>query len=171
MANLFLFPPQPSAKLNIPNDEPIYRVRGAGFFDGETLLPEMDATGKPTLIAYDDEPNFNLLPMNELALKKVEQWIEKLEAGAAEVRASKEHGSREYATMHDTMMRDYRARIADSGRFNSERVQTPILSNHAVKGKARVIDTSVVETPQIRNVKRNGNNDGVRRDQTDIVNG
>src|SRR5450755_2293279 len=92
MSQLFTFPPMKTSKLSIPDDEPIYRVTGKGFFDGASLLPEYDDLGKPTLIAYDGEPNFNLLPMNELALKAVEAWLEKLNGGAEETKKSKDYG-------------------------------------------------------------------------------
>lgn len=169
MSQLFTFPPQKTSKLNIPQDEPIYRVTGKGFFDGATLLPEYDELGRPTLIAFDGEPNFCLLPMNELALKAVEAWLDKLKDG---VKLAEKHpdyaaqgGLRTGIMSQEIDVRTYMTRIADSGRFNAERVQTAILSNKINKATARVIEQTQVETPEIKSVGKK------KADQTSMVNG
>lgn len=170
MSNLFTFPPQKASKLNIPQDEPIYRITGKGFFDGATLLPEYDDLGRPTLIAYDGEPNFNLLPMNELALKNTELWLEKLNTGKKEAEKNPEYniigggGLRSGIMVQDIDIRSYMTRISDSGRFESKRVETAIMSNKVNKATARVIEQTQVDTPEIKSV-------GIKkRDQTSMVN-
>lgn len=170
MSQLFTFPPQKTSKLNIPQDEPIYRVTGRGFFDGATLLQEYDELGRPTLIAFDGEPNFNLLPMNELALKAVEAWLDKLRGGVAKAEAHADYdrmdggGLRTGVMMQHITVRNYMTQIADSGRFNAERVQTAILSNKVNKATARVIEQSQVETPEIKSVGKK------KADQTSMIN-
>lgn len=172
MSNLFTFPPQkPSSRLNIPQDEPIYRITGKGFFDGATLLTEYDELGRPTLIAFDGEPNFNLLPMNELALKKVEAWLEKLKDGVTLAEKHPDYamvgggGLRTGIMSQEIDVRSYMTRISDSGRFNVERIQTAILSNKVNKATARVIDQTQVETPEIKSVGKK------KSDQTSMLNG
>jgi len=165
MASLYTFPPQKVSKLSIPDDEPIYRVVGNGFFDGETLHEEYDAQGRPTLIAYPDEPNYNLLPMNELALMAVEDWMKKLARGVEEAKENKEYGMRMGVQTHEINMRSYLAQIADSGRFNAERVQAPVMSNKVVKSKARVIEQEQISTPEIKSVRSK------KQDQTSMING
>ena len=165
MSNLYTFPPQKAAKLNIPDDEPIYRISGKGFFDGATLLAEYDELGKPTLIAYDGAPNFNLVPMNEKALKIVEEWILRMKEGAEEAKKSTEYGMRQGIATHEIDVRNYMMKISDSGRFSSERVNPPVLSNNAVKPQARVISQEQVSTPDIKSVSAK------KRDQRDLVNG
>jgi hypothetical protein len=169
MSNLFTFPPQKASKLNIPDEEPIYRVTGKGFFDGATLLPEYDDLGRPTLIAYDGEPNFNLTPMNELALKNVEAWLEKLNTGKKEAEKHSDYnilgggGLRGGIMTQEIDIRAYIARIQDTGRFDTKRVEPAIMSNKANKATSRVIDQSHVETPEIKSV-------GVKkRDQSNMV--
>lgn len=170
MSQLFTFPPQKTNKLNIPQDEPIYRVIGKGFFDGATLLPEYDDLGRPTLIAFDGEPNFNLLPMNELALKATEAWLEKLKEGVSKAEKHADYdrmdggGLRTGISMQAVEVRNYMTRISDSGRFDAERVQTAIMSNKINKGTARVIEQTQVETPEIKSVGKK------RADQTSMVN-
>jgi len=168
MSNLFTFPPQKTSKLNVPDDEPIYRVTGKGFFDGASLLPEFDDLGRPTLIAFDGEPNFNLLPMNELALKAVEKWLEKLNDGKAMTEKmedySKEGGARSGVMTQDIEIRAYMKRIASSERFDPKRVEPAILSHKVNKATARVIEQTQIDTPEIKNVGSK------KRDQTAMVN-
>ena len=165
MSNLYPFKPQASNKLSVPDDEAIYRVIGKGFFDGETLHGEYDDNGRPVLVAFPDEPNYNLLPMNELAMQAVEKWKEKLELGAMEARESKDSEVRRAVGAHDIQMRAYLARIADTGRFSAERIQVPIMSTGVVKSRARVIEQPEISTPDIRTVAKK------RNDQKEIVNG
>lgn len=168
MSNLFAFPPQKTSKLNVPQDEPIYRITGKGFFDGATLLPEYDDLGRPTLIAYDGEPNFNLLPMNELALKNVEIWLDKLKTGTEEAKKHPEYavqgGLRSGIMTQDIDIRSYMTRISDSGRFEAKRVEPAIMSNKVNKATARIIEQTQVDTPEIKSI---GNK---KRDQTSMVN-
>lgn len=168
MGNLFLFPPQKTHKLNIPDDEPIYRVTGKGFFDGATLHPEYDDLGRPTLIAYDGEPNFSLLPMNEKALVETEKWLDMLKSGAEETKNSKEYkepGSQRAGIMiQEIEVRSYVARIKDSGRFSAARVMPEVMSNKVNKGTARVIEQTQIETPEIKSVGKK------KADQTAMVN-
>lgn len=167
-SNLYTFPPVKSSKLNIPDDEAIYRITGKGFFDGATLIQEYDDMGRPNLIAYDGEPNFNLIPMNELALMAVEDWMKKLDEG---VEIAKKHpefaGQGGYQTgvnMQAIQLREYINRIKDSGRFDTKRIEPAVMSNKVNKATARVIDQSQVETPEIKSVKAK------KQDQTEMVN-
>ena len=169
MANLFTFPPQKTSKLNVPEDEPIYRVVGKGFFDGATLLTEYDDTGKLALIAYDGVPNFNLLPMNELALKAVEEWLKDLEAGKRDSEKEpeyKEPGNVRSGIMsQDIEIKAYMNRIQSSNRFDTTRVEAATMSNKINKATARRVELESVETPEIRSVSVK------QRDQRDMING
>jgi hypothetical protein len=168
-SNLFTFPPQKTSKLNIPDNEPIYRVTGKGFFDGATLLTEYDELGRPTLIAYDGKPNFNLLPMNELALSAVEDWLKELAEGTEEAKKSADYssqgGARSGVMTQEIDIRSYMSQIADSGRFESKRIEPAILSNKINKATTRVIDQTQIDTPEIKSVSTK------KRDQTSMING
>jgi len=170
MSNLFHFPPQKTKKLNIPNDEPIYRVIGKGFFDGSTLLTEYDSNGKLALIAYDGIPNFSLLPMNELALVEVEKWLISLETGKKETQQDTEYKSfgsaRSGIMSQDIEIRAYMERVKSSKRFDAERVEASTLSNKVNKATARRIELDIDETPEIKSVASRK-----RKDQRDILNG
>ena len=156
-SNLYTFPPAKSAKLKVPDDEPVYRITGNGFFDGATLIEEYDDMGRPNLIAFDGEPNFNLLPMNELALAAVEEWIKKLNEGSNLAKKHPEYaGQGGYQTgvnMQDIQMRQYLGSIKDSSRFDAKRVDAAVMSNKINKATARVIDQSEASTPEIKSVK------------------
>ena len=168
MSQLFTFPPQKASKLNIPDDEPIYRVCGKGFFDGATLLTEYDDLGRPTLIAYDGVPNFNLIPMNELALMAVEEWLKELKAGAEECKKSPDYatqgGSRSGVMTQEIDIRAYMEKISDSGRFDTKRIEPAILSNKINKATSRIIEQTQIDTPEIRSVRNK------KQDQTSMVN-
>lgn len=169
MSNLFTFPPQKTSRLNIPDDEPIYRVTGKGFFDGAQLLQEYDELGRPTLIAYDGEPNFNLLPMNEKAMTITEAWIEQLRASSNECRKHPDYaiagGLRTGVMTQELSIKTYLSRIQDSGRFDPKRVEPAILSNKINKATARIIDQATVETPEIKSISAK------KRNQTEQLNG
>jgi len=167
MSNLYTFPPTKSSKLNIPDDEAIYRITGNGFFDGATLIEEYDDMGRPNLIAYDGEPNFNLLPMNELALTAVEAWMKKLNEGSELAKKHPEYaGQGGYQTgvnMQDIQMRQYLSSIKDSSRFDAKRVDAAVMSNKINKATSRIIDQSETSTPEIKSVSSK------KRDQAEMV--
>jgi len=169
MASLFTFPPQKTSKLNIPEDEPIYRVIGKGFFDGASLLTEYDDAGKLALIAFDGVPNFNLLPMNELALLAVEEWLKDLETGKKESQKHpeyKEPGNVRSGIMsQDIEIKAYMNRIQSSNRFDATRVEAATLSNKINKATTRRVDLETIETPEIKSVSVK------KRDQRDMING
>lgn len=166
---LFTFPPQQNTKLNIPDDEPIYRIQGKqGFWDGATLHTEWDDRGRPTLIAYDGEPNFSLVPMNEKAMKATESWIEKLNEGSNDCRKhpdfATQGGYRTGVMMQEIDIKSYMRRIQDSGRFDPKRLQPAIMSDKVNKATARVIEQTQIETPEIKSISSK------KRDQTNLVN-
>ena len=166
-SNLYTFPPTKSSKLNIPDGEPIYRITGNGFFDGAQLIEEYDDLGRPNLIAYDGEPNFNLLPMNELALMAVEDWLKKLKEGSELAKKHPEYaGQGGYQTgvnMQEIQMRQYLGSIKDSSRFDAKRVEAAVMSNKVNKATSRLIDQSEAATPEIRSVKAK------KQDQAEMV--
>lgn len=168
--NLYTFPPPKTAKIQVPDDEPIYRVTGKGFWDGATLLPEYNELGQPTLIAYDGVPNFSLLPMNEKALKKVEEWIEELKASSEDCKKHANYGGeggyRTGVMTQELDVRNYMKRVLDSGRFDPKRVEPAIMSNKVNKATARVIEQIVVDTPEIKSVSAKK-----KADQTSQLNG
>lgn len=170
MSQLFTFPPQKTSKLNIPDDEPIYRVTGKGFWDGATLHPEWNELGQPTLIAYDGEPNFNLLPMNEKALENTEKWLAKLEAGAEDCRKHPEYGTlggfRTGVMGQEIDVKSYMRRISNSARFDPKRIEPAIMSQKINKATARVIEQVVIDTPEIKSVRSKK-----AQDQTSMLNG
>ena len=167
MSNLYTFPPMKSSKLNIPDDEPIYRITGNGFFDGATLIEEYNDLGRPNLIAYDGEPNFNLVPMNERALMAVEDWMKKLEEGSDLAKKHPDYaGPGGYQTgvnMQAIQLRQYIERIKDSGRFDTTRIEPAVMSNKLNKATARLIDQTEASTPDIKSVKTK------KRDQAEMV--
>lgn len=169
MSELYTFPPQKTSKLNIPDNEAIYRVTGSGFFDGATLHMEYNELGRPTLIAYDGEPNFNLLPMNELALQAAETWMKKLNEGAELAKLHPQYsGQGGYHTgvgMQNVELSAYVSRIKASDRFEAKRIEPAVMSNKVNKATARVIEQTQIDTPEIKSVRVK------KKDQAGMVNG
>lgn len=68
-------PPQRMAPPLIPQDVPVYRVTDEkGFFADDTLFLQ------DTIIAWPDEPNPNMEPMNDLAHDAMKKYLGKLDA-------------------------------------------------------------------------------------------
>lgn len=66
--------------LVVKPDRPAYRVLDErGFFGDDQLWPV------GSVIYYDDEPNEEMEPLNDLAFKKMRTYLEKLDAFAEEV--------------------------------------------------------------------------------------
>lgn len=61
------------APVVIPQDSPVYRIAGSGFYcDDELFTPG-------TIMAYDDEPNQSMEPLNGLAVEKMRTFLTKLD--------------------------------------------------------------------------------------------
>lgn len=85
-ANLSPSPPRYQGTVVIPQDRPVYRI-GMGKFFGpdDTLYLE------GSVIAFDDEPNTEMTPLNALAEAKYAAYLKKLDdlAKAAAEKAGK----------------------------------------------------------------------------------
>ena len=90
MVQLFQAPPQQKMLPPIPQDRPVYRILNEQGFYGpnDTLFQEGE------IIVYDDTPNEDMEPMNELARVALEKYIDTLEESA---RVVAEKNGRSYA--------------------------------------------------------------------------
>lgn len=90
MTELYLYPPQGGRnqqQLVIKNDRPAYRVLNEpGLFAGDTLWPA------GSVIYYDDTPNEEMEPLNDLARDRMREYLTFLNECAAEV--AKQSGKR-----------------------------------------------------------------------------
>ena len=64
----------------IPQDRPVYRVGEDKFYGSDDRLYEEN-----DLIEYDDEPNENFTPMNDLAMTEMKKYLKKLDAAGQKV--------------------------------------------------------------------------------------
>lgn len=69
--NLSPIPPQPQARIVIPEDRPAYRLKESFFGPDDTLWEE------GIVIQYDDEPNKAMEPLNNLAIERMMEFLEK----------------------------------------------------------------------------------------------
>jgi hypothetical protein len=71
---LYSSPPQRNAApVVIPQDVPVYRIAGGGFYCDDELHPA------GTIMAYDDEPNQDMEPLNKLAVDGMRKFLTKLD--------------------------------------------------------------------------------------------
>lgn len=61
--------------MRIPEDRPVYRL-SEPFFDGQDQYHEKDK-----LIIFDGVPNQSMIPMNDLARKRYDGYMDKLDEG------------------------------------------------------------------------------------------
>ena len=80
MARLSPVPPQPQAPIVIPQDRPVYRIKGGKFFGPDDHLYEEGA-----IVAWKDEPNLEMEPLNALAQEKMVAFLKKLDKHGREV--------------------------------------------------------------------------------------
>jgi hypothetical protein len=76
---LSLIPPPPVASLNIPVDEPCYKIGEEGFFGPDDTFHE-----EGDYIVFDGIPAMNFIPMNELAEEKILAYFTELDVLGAE---------------------------------------------------------------------------------------
>lgn len=123
---LFSQPPIRSfAPTVIPDDVPVYRISGKGFYgvdaNGFDFLFE---TG--SIIAFDDEPNKDMEPLNQLATERLNKFFEKIDAKGREMA---EKTGRAYISQSDAFRNAY-AMAKDEAkgvRVLNSREPTPIL--------------------------------------------
>ncbi len=63
------------SNLEIPQDKPVYKTRSACFLANELI-------GEDKLIVWEKEPNLEMIPVNELAEKKFEDFLDKIDSYA-----------------------------------------------------------------------------------------
>ncbi len=109
----------------IPDDVPVYRVGGKGFFgvdaNGYDFLFEAGS-----IIAFEDEPNKDMEPLNQLATDRLNRFFEKIDAKGREMA---EKTGRAYISQSDAFRNAY-AMAKDEAkgvRVLNSREPTPIL--------------------------------------------
>lgn len=115
-------PPQRQMAPIIPQDIAVYRVTDEkGFFADDTLFPQ------DTILAWPDEPNPNMEPMNDLAHEAMKKYLAKLDGYGREV-------SKRDKTSFVSQLEAYKLRTEesddDTGRkavVIGERPQIPLL--------------------------------------------
>ncbi len=77
----YLSPVKPQYQsIVIPQERPVYRVGEDKFYGSDDRLYEEN-----DLIEYDDEPNENFIPMNDLAKAKMRTYLKKLDVAGQKV--------------------------------------------------------------------------------------
>lgn len=74
-------PPQRQAPLVIPQDRPVYRIKSEKGFFG----PDDNLYAEGEIIIFEDEPNPEMEPLNSLAIEKMREYLEKLDAEGRKV--------------------------------------------------------------------------------------
>ena len=93
MSRLQPFPHAPQPQLQIPQDIPAYQLKSACFLD-DTLYPE------DFCLTWPDEPNLEMVPLNDLARKEMKKYVEKLDECG---RKAAEKAGKYYNSLADAM--------------------------------------------------------------------
>lgn len=80
MVKLSPVPPQFQPALVIPQDRPVYRIGEGNFFG-----PDDHLYTEGNVVAWDDEPNEEMIPLNDLAQQKMLEYLAKLDAAGRKV--------------------------------------------------------------------------------------
>jgi len=80
MVKLSPVPPQFQPTLVIPQDRPVYRIGEGNFFG-----PDDHLYTEGNVVAWDDEPNEEMEPLNDLARDKMIAYLAKLDAAGRKV--------------------------------------------------------------------------------------
>lgn len=80
MARLSPVPPSAPAAIVIPQDRPVYRIKSGKFFGPDDHLYEEGA-----VIAWTQEPNLEMEPLNQMAEENMVKYLKKLDKYGREV--------------------------------------------------------------------------------------
>jgi hypothetical protein len=117
-----LFSQRPQAPSIIPDDVPVYRVKDGSFFADDQLFQA------GSIIAYEEEPNVEMEPLNKLALEKMQIYLRKLDKLGRE-KAEKE--GKGYTSLEDAFANAYSAAFSEGKKvslLNGPR-ETPVMGN------------------------------------------
>jgi hypothetical protein len=84
---------------SIPTDVPVYRINDQMFYCDDVLLQE----GR--VLAWEEEPNLAMIPLNELAIERMRVYLDKLDKFSAEKCANENR-------THHSLLKDFEASIA-----------------------------------------------------------
>lgn len=136
---LFSAPPRQSyMPLAIPQDVPAYKIMSGGFYVDDELLPE------GTFIVYEDTPNLEMEPMNELAFAKMREYLSFLDKLGYE---KEKEDKRAYMPLLPAFETKYAPRAASDGRrvaVLNRQEDVPMMGGKR-KGRSRVSRIEAVE--------------------------
>lgn len=111
MVRLSPVPPQPQAAIVIPQDRPVYRIKQGRFFGPDDNLYE-----EGQIIAWKDEPNLEMEPLNALAQEAFSKFLAKLDKFGRE---AAEKAGKAYTSLADSHATAYALAQAESKGFEA----------------------------------------------------
>jgi hypothetical protein len=125
----------------IPDDVPVYRINDGGFYADDTLFQ------KGAIIAYEDEPNMEMEPLNKLALERMKKYVSKLDKLGREVAEKTGKG---FVSYEDAFKNAYSMGIQDGKKvslLNAPR-ETPIMGSQNKKSTVnKIADPAIGVNP------------------------
>jgi hypothetical protein len=127
---LFTQRPQNMMPSVIPDDVPVYRIKEGKFFADDTLFEE------GAIIAYEKEPNVEMEPLNKLAIQKMSEYLQRLDALG---KAKAEKDGKSYVSLEDAFKNAYSSAVQEGKTVNllNGSKQVPLMGN-SVKKQATV---------------------------------
>lgn len=135
----------------IPDDVPVYRIAGKGFYGVDSN--GFDVLFEPgTIIAYEDEPNKDMEPLNKLAMDRLNKFFDKIDK---EGRKVAEKTGKSYISHSDAFRNAYALSKDDAKgvRVLNGRSEPPILGGKKrgrPKAAATKLEIKPQETPEIQ---------------------
>lgn len=128
-------PPQRNfSPLVIPNHRPVYRIKEGKFFGPDDCLRL-----EGEIIAFDEEPNMEMEPLNELALAKYKAFLAKLDNEGKKVA---EKAGKSYNSLEDAFENSRALMVQDSKRVEmiTTKEMVPLMGAKKKSGKVERIE-------------------------------
>jgi len=147
MSRLSPVPPQAQAPIVVPQDRPVYRIKQGKFFGPDDNLYEEGA-----IIAWKDEPNMEMEPMNELAQAAYSKFLAKLDKFGKEVA---EKTGKAYTSLADAHANSYDLAKQESKSFEvlNGKKQVPLMGAKKKLDSIESVDLNIKSAPLLSEPK------------------
>lgn len=138
---LYAKPPERSFMPSmIPQDIPVYRIKEGQFYADDELHPE------GSVIAYAEEPNLEMEPLNELAVERMGKFLERLDECG---RKAADKAGKAYISLLDSFQNSQHIAMQEGRKVKvlNDRKNVPIMGGKQRRNpKVNKIDLSAISS-------------------------
>ena len=140
-------PPRPTAPVVIPQDEPVYRLKGDYFGPDDVIYPE------GSILAIADEPNQEMEPLNDLARAAMRAYLKKLDGYG---RAAAEKVGKGYSGLEDAFANSLELNKQEGRRVHviNDKGAVPMMRANKQGKAVKKIDLSAEAAPEVVKVSK-----------------